>query len=241
MVPAAAVLLDAMGTLVQLERPWPHLVAALGARGVAISEEAARAAMLAEIAYYREHHDEAADAAGVEDLRDRCAGVLLGALGPVDLEFAELRAAMLEALVFRAYPEVPGVLSELRAGGTRLVVVSNWDYSLLEVLARTGLSELVDGVVISALEGVSKPDRRLFERGLEVAGVDAPDAVHVGDGLDADVAGALGAGIRPVYVDRDRAGGAPEGVEAVADLSALLSSRCLALRSCRTAARSGRR
>lgn len=226
MVPARAVLLDAMGTLVQLERPWPHLVDALGRRGVGISEAAARSAMLAEIAYYREHHDEAADAAGVEDLRDRCAAVLGEALGPIGLDAHELRAAMLEALVFRPYPEVPAVLAALRDAGCVLVVVSNWDYSLLEVLDRTGLAGLVDGVVISALEGVSKPDARIFERGLAVAGAAAQDAVHVGDDLDVDVAGALAAGVRPVFVDRDGTGGAPAGVTAIPDLGHLLSSRC---------------
>ena len=50
-------LLDALGTLVELERPWPHLVDELAARGVVVGEDVARAAMLAEMAYYRAHHD----------------------------------------------------------------------------------------------------------------------------------------------------------------------------------------
>ncbi|MEA2318427.1 MAG: hypothetical protein QOD44_2616, partial [Solirubrobacteraceae bacterium] len=52
----SAALLDALGTLVELERPWPHLVAELEARGVSITQDDARRAMLAEMAYYREHH-----------------------------------------------------------------------------------------------------------------------------------------------------------------------------------------
>ena len=39
-----AALLDALGTLVELERPWPHLVAELQARGVSVSEDEAKAA-----------------------------------------------------------------------------------------------------------------------------------------------------------------------------------------------------
>src|SRR4051812_38568888 len=112
MVPAV-VLLDAMGTLVQLEPPWPHLVDALGRRGVAIEESLARSAMLAEIDYYREHHDEASTPDGIEDLRQRCAAVLAAALGSDvvgPLTDGEVHDVMLEALVFRAYPEVPGVL-----------------------------------------------------------------------------------------------------------------------------------
>ena len=48
-----------------------------------------------------------------------------------------------------------------RAGaraGLRLVVVSNWDVSLHEVLARTGLTPLLDGAVTSAEVGAAKPD-----------------------------------------------------------------------------------
>jgi hypothetical protein len=54
-----AALLDALGTLVELERPWPHLVARaarprrVGARG------GAERAMLAEMAYYQRNHDDA--------------------------------------------------------------------------------------------------------------------------------------------------------------------------------------
>ena len=58
MQPTRAVLLDAMGTLVELEPPWRSLAAALG-----VGEEAAERAFRAEIAYYREHAHEARDPA----------------------------------------------------------------------------------------------------------------------------------------------------------------------------------
>ena len=83
-----------------------------------------------------------------------------------DLPADDLQAALLASLRFRPYPEVPGVLRELRAAGKRLVVVSNWDVSLHDVLAATGLDALVDAVLTSAEEGVAKPDPRLFERAL---------------------------------------------------------------------------
>ena len=79
----SAVLLDALGTLVELEAPWPHLARELAARGVVVDIEDARAAMLAEMAYYRAHHDEARDWAGLKDLRRRCAGVVQESPGHV--------------------------------------------------------------------------------------------------------------------------------------------------------------
>jgi putative hydrolase of the HAD superfamily len=216
-----AVLLDALGTLVELEPPWPHLVGALAARGVVVPEADARRAMRAEMAFYRAHHDEAADWAGLVDLRTRCAGLVRAELA-LALPVEDVLEALLEALRFRAYAEAPGVLRALRSRGTALVVVSNWDVSLHDVLVRTDLSELVDAVVISAELGAAKPDPAIFRAALERAGGVAPaDGLHAGDSLEEDVAGARAAGVEAVLVARDGAPG-PPGVRTVRSLEALL-------------------
>jgi putative hydrolase of the HAD superfamily len=217
----AAVLLDALGTLVELEPPWPHLVAELAARGVVVNEADARAAMLAEMAYYRAHHDEAGDWPGLVDLRRRCAAVVQEHLATA-LPLAEVLEALLAAVRFRPYPEVPGVLARLRADGARLAVVSNWDVSLHDVLERTGLRRLVDAVVISAELGVAKPDPAIFRTALERVGAGADGALHVGDSLEADIAGARAAGLQAVLVLRE-GGGAPDGVRTVSSLAELIA------------------
>jgi putative hydrolase of the HAD superfamily len=216
----SAVLLDALGTLIELETPWPRLVEELGARGVVVSEDAARAAMLAEMAYYRAHHDEAGSWAGLKDLRRRCAGVVQERLGTA-LPIEDVQDALLAAIRFRAYPEVPAALERLRAAGARLAVVSNWDISLHDVLERTELRALVDTVVISAELGVGKPDPAIFRAALDRLGATAADAMHVGDSVERDVEGARAAGLRAVLVARDGAE-APEGVRVVASLDGLL-------------------
>ena len=99
----SAVLLDALGTLVELEAPWPHLSQELAARGVVVGIEDARAAMLAEMAYYRAHHDEARDWAGLKDLRRRCAAVVQESLA-TSLPLADVEEALLAAMRFRAVP-----------------------------------------------------------------------------------------------------------------------------------------
>jgi putative hydrolase of the HAD superfamily len=216
----AAVLLDALGTLIELERPWPHLVAELAARGVVVGEDDARRAMLAEMAYYRAHHDEASSWAALRDLRRRCAGVVAGELG-LALPPDDVLEALLASIRFNAYPEVPEALARLRAGGARLAVVSNWDVSLHDVLERTGLRPLVDAVVISAEVGVAKPQPAIFHAALERLGATAADALHVGDSLELDVAGARAAGLRAVLVARD--GDPPrEGVPTVSSLLGVL-------------------
>jgi putative hydrolase of the HAD superfamily len=55
---------------------------------------------------------------------------------------------------------------------------------------------------------------------LEVAGVRAGEALHVGDTAGADAAGALAAGLRAVHLDRLGDGG-PDGVARIASLAEL--------------------
>jgi len=200
------VLLDALGTLVTFRPPAPRLRALLAERhGVRVTEEQARAAMRAEIAYYRREHGRARDRAGLDALRRDCAVVMGSALPPAarELGVGALTAALLDAIRFEAFPEVPGVLDELRARGHGLAVVSNWDVSLHDVLEATGLAARVDVVVTSAELGAAKPDPRPFAAALAALGAAAGAALHAGDTVAEDVAGARAAGVRPVLVSRD--------------------------------------
>ena len=215
------VFLDALGTLVWLEPPAPRLRLLLAEEGHEVSEERAAAAFAAEISYYLDHHLDGSDAERLDDLRDRCAQILREALELPGLDHASARRAMLGALSFEPFSEVPQVLRELRERGHGLVVVSNWDCSLSQWLAGAGLLGLVDGVVSSAAAGAAKPDPAIFDRALELAGASPDAALHVGDSLDKDVAGARAAGIRALLVSRD--GEAPAGVESIDTLAELPS------------------
>jgi putative hydrolase of the HAD superfamily len=219
---ARAVLLDALGTLLDLEPPAPKLVRELAARGAAVSEDEASAAIRAEIAFYREHHDMAKDAESLARLRARCTEVLREALPPRARGVEDLRGALLASLRFRAFDDAAPALAALRADGVRLIVVSNWDVSLHEALADTGLAPLLDGAISSAEAGARKPDPAIFEQALALAGARAGEAVHVGDTPEADVEGALVAGIEPVLIRRDGSAG-PEGVRTIASLGSLIA------------------
>jgi putative hydrolase of the HAD superfamily len=215
--PTRAVLLDALGTLVELQPPAPRLRARLAEEGFEVSDERAAAGFAAEISYYLAHHLEGSDRERLDDLRDRCATQMMEALDLPGLDHATARRAMLGALEFTPFPDALEALGELRDRGHRLVVASNWDCSLPDWLGPTGLLELVDGVVTSADAGAAKPDPAVFVMALELAGVDGAGAVHVGDSLDNDVAGARAVGIRPILVRRD--GDPPPGVESVRSLT----------------------
>jgi putative hydrolase of the HAD superfamily len=216
-----AVLLDALGTLLELEDPGPPLAAELARAGADVTIEQARTAVLAEMTYYKDHHDEASDRERLDDLRHRCAQVLSDNLpdNAQALGVPRLVDALLAALRFRPYDDVDAALRELRARGARLVVVSNWDVSLHDQLAATGLAELVDGAVSSAEVGVGKPHPDIYVRALELAGAGPDEALMVGDSPDTDVAGALALGIRAVLVDRWGVAQAPAGAAKVASLA----------------------
>jgi len=215
-----ALLLDALGTLVELEPPAPHLQRALGS----ISGPDAERAIAAEMSYYRAHLDEGRDAESLAALRRRCAEALRDALpnGTTPTDLDELVAVLLDSLRFRAFPEAPEVLHAARARGLRLVVVSNWDCSLPDVLSRIGLAPLLDGVVTSAAAGARKPEAAIFERALSLAGAAPSEAIHVGDSPVEDVNGARAAGITPVLLRRD-GGPGPPGVTTIASLAELES------------------
>jgi putative hydrolase of the HAD superfamily len=221
-----ALLLDALGTLLELEPPVEPLRRELRERcGIELDADESAAALRAEIAFYRAHHDDASDRERLVDLRRRAAAALRDAL-PAAARAAPLPAlteALLAALRFRPFEEVPEVLRAARAQGVRLVVVSNWDVSLHDVLAETELAPLLDGVVTSAEVGSAKPDRAIFARGLELAGVRADETLHVGDSVEHDVAGASAAGIAAVLVARNGdVPSLPRGVPAIPSLRPLL-------------------
>jgi putative hydrolase of the HAD superfamily len=114
---------------------------------------------------------------------------------------ARMRGVPTERLWSEVLPGVPDALARLRADGLRLVVVSNSDGTAEKGMVDCGLRALVDAVVDSAVFGAEKPDRRIFEHALALAGVEPGAAMHVGDLVAADVVGARAAGIHPVLLD----------------------------------------
>ncbi len=125
---------------------------------------------------------------------------------------------------YALFDDVPPVLDRLRAAGIRLGVVSNFEEWLEGLLEHLGVRSYFDVRVISGVEGLEKPDPRIFELAMERAGVEAVASVYVGDSPEFDVEPALALGMFPVLVDRrDRF---PDAVVAritsMADLPAVL-------------------
>jgi putative hydrolase of the HAD superfamily len=122
---------------------------------------------------------------------------------------------------WRLFDDALPTLRALRGRGYRLGIVSNWDSRLVTLAERIGLNTEVEFLLVSAVEGLVKPDRRLFHRALTRAAVDAHEAVHVGDSVHEDYRGARRAGLAALLLDRHHPG--PPGVHTIQSLSEVLS------------------
>lgn len=89
------------------------------------------------------------------------------------------------------YPDTVTVLNTLRANGIRTAVVSNIAWDIRSVIRTAGAD--ADEFVLSFEVGAAKPKLRIFEVTLSRLGVDATEAIMVGDSVENDgAAGALG-------------------------------------------------
>jgi putative hydrolase of the HAD superfamily len=215
-----AVLLDAFGTLVELDRPYERLREAVRrGLGAEVSLERAERAFRAEMSYYMEHCHEGRDADALRELRARCARIVLDGLG-LDGDPERAAETLLESIAFRVFDDVRPALEGIRRSGLRLAVVSNWDCSLAATLASLGLR--FDAVVDSARAGSSKPDTGIFLEAASALAVEPRRALHVGDTRESDGAGARAAGMDVRILDRAGADGGDDTIVALTDIVPLL-------------------
>ena len=104
-------------------------------------------------------------------------------------------------LCHQADAQAADALRRLRGAGLITGVISNSNGSVAQALECAGLSPLLDFVIDSTVVGIAKPDPRVFALGLRAAGVEAHEAVYVGDSYFVDVLGARGAGLGAVLFD----------------------------------------
>jgi putative hydrolase of the HAD superfamily len=121
---------------------------------------------------------------------------------------------------WRLFPDARPVLRGLKKQGLRVGIVSNWDSRLLILADKIGLTQEVEFLVVSAVEGFVKPDRRLFDIALKRVQVAPAEALHVGDSLREDYRGARAAGLHALLLERG--GGGPRGVQSIPNLAAVI-------------------
>lgn len=228
---------DAYGTLVELDDFYGRLQRGFDAAGVSLSLETVTKAARAEMRHYISRTVEARTEADWIALKRECAGVLATEIRAQQTSFAleakEVLHVLEDALVFRVFPEVKEVLETLKARGTQMGVLSNWDVSLHRILQSVGLEHYFSFILPSSQVGVQKPAREFFDHALqlarrEFAGLRREDCTYIGDHYDGDVLGACRAGMQPIWLvrgERDLASGElreDKAVRRIADLCGLL-------------------
>ena len=197
------VFLDAGGVLVWPN--WSRVADALRAHGVPVEAKKLEAADA--LARYELDRAQVVDAS-TDQRRSRSFFDLV--LEEAGIELSDrTTAAMQDVLryhkehnLWEIVPDfVKPALRRLRENGYRLAVVSNANGTVEQLFERKGLRPLVDMIFDSSVEGLEKPDRRLFDRALERSGGRADTTVHVGDFYNIDVVGARRAELTPVLVD----------------------------------------
>jgi putative hydrolase of the HAD superfamily len=188
-----AVTVDAMGTLVELDRPVERLADALRAHGQERPHERVAEAFRHEITFYLERKFDARDEDSLAELRRECARVFLESAG-ADLDPTDFSADFVDAMVLTAVEGAVEAVGRLRSAGLALACVSDWDIGLEEQLAKIGVDHLFEVILTSAEAGAPKPEPALFRAALDRLEVAPSRALHVGDG-DGDRAGASATGM----------------------------------------------
>ena len=125
----------------------------------------------------------------------------LGQFRDFDAYFEDLFAYFGDPANWQADSEAVSTLRRLKTNGLRLGVISNFDYRVYRILEGLGFSSYFDSITISSEAGYAKPRREIFDAALKSLGVDACDALHVGDSAHLDLAAAAAAGLAAVLID----------------------------------------
>lgn len=105
---------------------------------------------------------------------------------------------------FSFYPGVADFLAEASALFTLVVITNGPEYSQVPKVRAVNLAEHVDYIIIGGQEPEQKPARSIFEKALKLANCEAHEAIHVGDSLQADIAGARNSGITSVWIQHQQ-------------------------------------
>lgn len=120
--------------------------------------------------------------------------------GLADHHAEQLYRRVVDPSSWTPYPDTAEVLAGLCRQGVRTAVVSNIAFDVRPAFAAIGADRDVDEFVLSFEVGATKPAPEIFTTALTRLGVDAADAVMVGDSDEAD-GGARAVGCQFVLVD----------------------------------------
>ena len=118
------------------------------------------------------------------------------------LKVMQMVAQQWNGINFALFDDVLSTVKTLKERKFILGLLTNLAKDMNPICRELGLEPYLDFVVTSGEVGADKPEPLIFLTALQRAGVDASQAVHVGDQYNLDVLGARGVGITPILIDR---------------------------------------
>jgi putative hydrolase of the HAD superfamily len=121
------------------------------------------------------------------------------------------------------FPGLEAVLGELKALDLKLGIITNGREAMQRgVIQELGIESHFDAILISEVEGIRKPDIRIFQRALERVGATATNTLFIGDHPEFDIDGAQKAGMRTIWKRDDYWGACRQADWTINDLHELL-------------------
>ncbi len=102
---------------------------------------------------------------------------------------------------FTFFPGVKEMLTDLRKHYKLVVITNGPIFSQHPKLKVTQMDEWVDHIIVGGEEPEEKPAASIFQKALNLVDIKPEEALHIGDSLAADIAGANNMGILSVWVN----------------------------------------
>ena len=84
------------------------------------------------------------------------------------------------------------------------MITNGPEFSQIPKVERINLKDHVDHIIIGGQEPEQKPARSIFDKALTLAQCKPHEAIHVGDSLASDIAGAHNCGITSVWIQHQQ-------------------------------------
>ena len=103
------------------------------------------------------------------------------------------------------YQDSKACIHEFKSMGVKIGIVANQPASVVNSLKSDQIYDLIDFLGVSAIVGIEKPDKAIFELAIAKLATPANEIIHIGNRIDTDVLPAKSLGMKTVWVRRGEA------------------------------------
>ena len=105
---------------------------------------------------------------------------------------------------YRLFDDAHDILEKLHARYPLVLVTNGPPDTQRPKIEAAQIGDRFEHIIISGELGTPKPNKAIFQVALDAVGAHPEQALHIGDSLSADVAGALNVGLTAVWINRRR-------------------------------------